>query len=235
MASDDFPYTPTAQTPGWLIAEPLDPAVQQQIGEFNRRGILQLLEDISISAPIPLRAGEPLPAVLQLTKRWQALDAVGVSRLAAMPYLLFDLGFDAPELFAVSRLNSAVVDPSERAQFVRTVLHYAWHLARANPLGAAVGLGMPSRSCAVLRELGFGELESLVPRFATRLRLRWANRVAVWRALLDVAQSGEPAALEHEQLSGLRRLAGDLLATSSTGAAARPMVRAAGRIEDPLW
>jgi hypothetical protein len=244
MRHEDQPYASVLQSPGWLIAEPLDPAIAVQVADFNVRGLRLQLTALSaaVAAPPPgVGKTAPLPRALsELASLWLALDAAALRRLAQLPYLLFELGLDTPQLFAQTQIASRVAAPNEASpvpaspahDFARIVLHYAWHLARANPLGAALGLGMPQLSAAALRELSFGDLEWLAPQAAARLRMRWAQRPAVWRGMLSAASGADTAALQREQLSGLRRLAGDLLAAASTGAAP---ARASLRAEHPLW
>lgn len=226
MRYDDSMQATTAQTPGWLIAEPLDPAIALQVADFNRRGLQQQLALLA-AQPTPPRRDAGLPrAVVELTALWRSLDEAALERLAAMPYLLFEVGLGSARLFSRPASAATAARPPRDIDFARMVLHYAWHLARANPLGAAVGLGMPTPCAAELRELSFGELESFVPAAAARLCLRWGGRPAVWAALLTAAAGSDSALLEREQLSGLRRIAGDLLS-----AAASPEARGA----EPLW
>ena len=231
MKQQELPLVGATQSPGWLIAEPLDSALQQQIADFNRRGlrwVLTLLTGVPEGRSV---SGVPR-AVLDLRALWRALDSPAIARLAAMPYLLFDLGMGSPGLLTSAhtpaRLPASAIG-DERQDFATLVLHYAWHLARANPLGAAVALGLPGPSAAALRELPFADLHRIVPGATERLTLRWAGRPAVWRPLLTAVAGDDADALQREQLIGLRRLAGDLLAAASAPGAA------AARVSDALW
>lgn len=219
MRNDDLHYAATVQSPGWLIAEPLDPAIGQQIAEFNLRGLRQQ------QAASTTDAAGSVPA---FASQWQALDPQALQRLASMPFLLFELGLDTSPLFA--RAGAGVTAPGPDAaslEFAGQLLNYAWHLARANPLGAALRLGMPSGSVAELRELSFSELHALTAPAARCLRLRWGEPPTVWKQLLAAAKSHDPEALEREQLAGLRRLAGELMVPAGAGGA--------GRVAEPLW
>lgn len=228
MRTDDPLYSATAQAPGWLVAEPLDPAVAQQVADFNLRGLRMQLADLSGSAASPLQESSLPCAVRELQPLWRALGQSAVQRLAGMPFLLFECGLDSLPLFSGAAVRRPVTaqDP-QRLEFASMVLNYAWHLARANPLGAAVGLGMPGVCAAALRELAFGDVQARAVAAAASLRLRWCERPAVWRPLLAVVTSGVAADLEREQLAGLRRLAGELMRADAAGRA--------GRISEPLW
>ena len=210
MQSDAILYATALQSPAWLIAEPLEPAVVSQIADFNRRGIRWLLGTLRAAGADPASAGKWPRAIAELAALWLALDEDSVARLAAMPYLLFELGLDDASATRLGPLGAAVNmgAPNDLASMI---LHYAWHIARANPLAAASGLGLSADAAGRLRELGFGELEALVPQIAARLGLRWSGRVPVWQQLLAAVSTGASDALQRERLNGLRRLAGDLL------------------------
>ena len=228
MRQDELNYSTTVQSPGWLIAEPMDQAIAQQVCDFNMRGLRLQLAGLE-AASCARRRELVLPRALQdLLPVWRAMDAVALRRLASMPFLLFELGLDSVPLFARGG-SRAVALPEAAAQleFANLVISYAWHLARANPLGAAVGLGMPTQCAAILKEMNFGDLQSCVPSAAACLRLRWCERPAVWRTLLAAVNGGDRTVLEREQLAGLRRLAGDLLTATLSGGA--------GRVAEPLW
>lgn len=219
MRHDDQGYAATVQSPGWLIAEPLDPAIGQQIAEFNLRGLRQQLATRPSAAQGDVQQ--------ELSSLWQQLDGPALQRVASMPFLLFELGLDSLPLFARGQASAQVGPPVAAQEFASQVLGYAWHLARANPLGAALRFGMPPGSAAALRELPFGDLQACATPAASCLRLRWSQRPSVWRRLLIAARCDDREALEQEQLAGLRRLAGELMVITANGGA--------GRVAEPLW
>ena len=238
MQSEVFPYSTTGQTPLWWIAEPLDPAIRTQIAAFNRIGLQMQREALGeLNDPAAESGGLP-PAITELCETWRALDDAALSRLSAMPYLLFEMGFQELRPEVPARPSPATIADARR-EFARSLLNYAWYLARANPLGAAVGLGMPAASAAALRELSFSDQEMYVPRIAACLSLRWADRPTVWRGMLAAATSGNDRALQLERVSGLRRLAGELLPVSSQRVLRTRTAATTGRQEtrsdQPLW
>lgn len=226
MRHDDQGYAATVQSPGWLIAEPLDPAIGQQIADFNLRGLRQQLAPGPAAAPAARTAAQG-DVLQELSPLWQQLDGPALQRVASMPFLLFELGLDSLPLFARGQASAPVGPPAAAQEFASQVLGYAWHLARANPLGAALRFGMPPGSAAALRELPFGDLQACAMPAASCLRLRWSQRPSVWRRLLVAARCDDREALEQEQLAGLRRLAGELMVITATGGA--------GRVAEPLW
>ena len=106
-----------------------------------------------------------------LSAPWRRLGAAARTRLAACPYLLLDAGFARAELWScwpragVHEATATV--PQLHGQtlpgtpVLRRCLLFAWHLARANRLGARIALGMSASCAAALASCRIVDLEAL--------------------------------------------------------------------------
>ena len=152
--------------------------------------------------------------------QWRALGELARARLARCPYLLVDAGFtDADRWVNLPRagVHEAVpirVSADRRAPLatplLRRILVFAWHLARANGLGARIALGM-SPSCAeIVAGFRFADLEALAEQRPLWIRPRWHDRPEVWKAWMIAAAEESPRGLERMQLWGLQTLAAAL-------------------------
>jgi len=190
---------------------------------------------ITIRAP---RAGdtEPLPNPLAelnaevlevlagsqsgLQWQWRALGEAARARLAQCPFLLLDAGFGRPRLWSglagagvheesppVHALGQRCLLPTP---LLRRALLFAWHLARANPAGARVALGMCDVCLRVVAASRFADLEALAERRPAWIRVRWDDRPEIWRAWLSAAAQESAAEFERLQLWGLQMLAADM-------------------------
>jgi hypothetical protein len=83
----------------------------------------------------------------------------------------------------------------------------AWHYAQINPVAVRITLGLSSTDCSNLAALPLPGLERLAVDSSARPRLRWEDRVEIWRQLLAAAAGGEPRHLRQLQLRGLQLLA----------------------------
>jgi len=152
--------------------------------------------------------------------QWRALGEAARARLAQCPFLLADAGFNRPRLW--SGLAGAGVHealPPARAQqqrcalptpLLRRVLLYAWHLARANPTGARVTLGMCGACLRLVAASRLSDLEALAERRPAWIHVRWDDRPEIWRAWLNAAAQEPADELECLQLWGLQMLAADM-------------------------
>jgi len=173
----------------------------------------------------PLRCdGSPLPDALRLLgAEWLALDDEARHRMAACPFLLFELDFAGllgaaaalPRFVQESRgvpgAPSAVASPfvgAEGRSFARLLFHYAWHLVRSAPTSAAFVLGAPPAALEPLRALGLARVESIAASAGGWVRLRWDQEPLIWIDWLAAARAADPAALWSSQLRGLQRIAG---------------------------
>lgn len=168
-----------------------------------------------------------LPAVLdELGSDWLSLDAAARGRLAACPYLLFELALGevlAAPVAGVFSSSGASVQEGRRSPvalvrppfaaaeglgLARLLLHYAWHLVRAAPAAATLVLGVPLSMVVQLQTLSLSEVDLLGDRAAPWMRLRWDDDPVFWAAWLAAAAANDPAALWQAQLRGLQRIAG---------------------------
>jgi hypothetical protein len=178
---------------------------------------------LPVTLAVPGRSGVLLPdAIAWSGTDWLALDALGRQRLAACPYLLFEvdfaglLGADGARPRAVQESRGASGEPgvaapfamSEGRRFARLLFHYAWHLARSSPTVAAFAFGAPLAVVEPLRTLGLARVEALATVAGSAVRLRWDHEPLIWIDWLSAARADDPAALWAAQLRGLQRIAG---------------------------
>jgi hypothetical protein len=152
--------------------------------------------------------------------QWRALGEAARARLAQCPFLLVDVGFSRPRLWSgLAGTGVHEAPPPLQAgsphcllptPLLRRVLLYAWHLARANPSGARIALGMSDVCLRVVAASRFADLEALAERRPAWIRVRWADRPEIWRAWLSAAAQESTADFERLQLWGLQMLAADL-------------------------
>jgi len=204
----------------WFAGESLEPLV-----EVNAQCIelLCAMAHEGLPAPPPM-----LGAQLQA---WKLLTPAARMRLAVSPFLLADAGFgDEARWQAVA--SHAVRDlPAEGARgvfpgaaardFIRRVLVYGWHLARAHRQVARLVLGMTPGSAALLASLRLKDLDWLADHHPGWVRPRWEMQPAIWRYLLQAAAEGDRVRLTQASLCGIQLLAAGCL----PGAARRPLAR----------
>jgi hypothetical protein len=197
--------------------QPLDPQLLGHIGELNSR----LLELLTASAR-GLATGLVTPLVPALRSEWLQLRAEDLQRLASCPYLLLELpagGLDAPASGTAcihepqpGRMPTPITgNCGPMQELTRRAYLLAWHFAYSRPLALRITLGFTAADCACLAALPLPAIEQLAAEAGAMARLRWEDRVDVWRQLLVAATDLQPRRLRQLQLRGLQLLAGRLL------------------------
>ena len=158
---------------------------------------------------------------------WRDMPAALRARLAASPYLLADAAFDdesrwrclAPHM--VQDLPAQFAEPvfvgAGAGDFVRRVLMFGWHLARANRQLARVVLGMSPACAERIARLRLQDLDWLAQHRPGWVRPRWERQPRIWQHLLLAAREPDGEVLTQVSLRGLQ-----LMATGVLGAAGRP-------------
>jgi hypothetical protein len=186
--------------PAWLVAEPLDDSALEHVTGINLQGL----------GLMRLHAHSSLDEVAE---QWRAADERTLRRLAETPFVLFDCGFsEARHWRGGMPAGSGFFEGAAAQEFARTLAHYAWHLARANPLGATLALGMSADCAALLRNVPLQDVGRLAAVALRLLRLRWYSEPRIWRQLLRVASGGSDEEIEQMRLASVRRLAGEVVA-----------------------
>lgn len=152
--------------------------------------------------------------------QWRALNANARLRLAHCPFLLAELGFSRPALWAkppdlavheAVPVRALLANRSTLATpLLRRLLSMAWYLARHNRVGARVALGMSARSAAGLASWRPMDLDALAERRPAWIRPRWEQHPDFWQGLLSAAGQDSPRGLERLQLWGLQKLAAEV-------------------------
>jgi hypothetical protein len=160
---------------------------------------------------------------------WRDLTAGARAQLAASPYLLADAGFDdearwqALEQRMVHDLPTTQTEPvfvgPGAGDFIRRVLMFGWHLARANRQLARVVLGMSPGSAARIAGLRLLDLDWLAQHRPGWVRPRWEKQPRIWRHLLLAARDPDRDRLTQVSLRGLQLMAANVPGVE--GAAAR--------------
>lgn len=192
----------------WLAGEWLDGAALAPLEELNAQ-CLQLVGDMA-------QAGQGTLLQQTLGRQIAALSREARSGLAAAPYLLADAGFDDPHRWqGLARWRvedlprehavQAFSGPSAAA-FVRGVLVYGWHLARAHRQLARVVLGMTPACARAIGELRLTDLDWACEHRPGWVGLRWETRPQLWSQLLAAARENDRAALRRASLRGIQLL-----------------------------
>jgi hypothetical protein len=201
----------------WPCAETL-----KTLTELNEQ-CLELLAEQAL-----LRAPHAPPMFRELVDLWSQLNAASRHRAAGCPYLLIDAGFADPyrwKWVGANRVGDR--EPASYTAFftalgatkvAHQVFTNAWYIARTQPIGAPLFLGMPSHCANLLAACTMRQVTDLANQHTGWLRPRWAGRVRIWRELLVAAISGEGLALEMARLHGIQLLAMELKALEQVNA-----------------
>jgi len=160
------------------------------------------------------------PMLRELRDLWGNLDAASRQRAGACPYLLIDAGFtDVDRWRWAGGHRLGVCEPATATSFFTVpqvsriatqIFHGAWYVARTQPLGAPLFLGMPHHCASVLRACSMRQVTDLAEQHAGWLRPRWLGRPKLWRGLLSAAITNDGHALERARLQGVQMLAAEL-------------------------
>lgn len=155
---------------------------------------------------------------------WFEMPGVLRNRLAASPYLLVDAGFDdeprwrglAPCMVqdAQAQLADPVFVGPGAGDFIRRVLVFGWHLARANRQFARVVLGMSPACADRIGRLRLQDLDWLAQFRPGWVRPRWERQPRVWQHLLLAAREPDADLLAQVSLRGLQLMAAGVLAAA---------------------
>lgn len=208
----------------WLAGKWLADGSLDSVAEIN----LQCLEYLGAMAAAQQQTFPALFAGQHLA--WRELSAGGRAQLAASPYLLADAGFDdesrwlALEQRMVHDLSPVQAEPvfigPGAGDFIRRVLMFGWHLARANRQLARVVLGMSPGCAARVSMLRLQDLDWLAQHRPGWVRPRWEKQPRIWRHLLLAARDPDREQLTQVSLRGLQLMAANVLTPDAT--AARP-------------
>ena len=195
----------------WIAGGWLDEAALAPLAELNSQ-CLELIADM---------ASCPGPTAFPVARQIAALPAEARASLAHAPYLLADAFFDDPlrwKTLAHWRVQDVPHDPSrhafigpQAATFVRGVLVYGWHLARAHRQLARVVLGMTPACANSIAALGLSDLHWACEHRPEWVSLRWEGRPQIWSQLLMAAQVGDRAAVRRASLRGIQLLGASAL------------------------
>jgi hypothetical protein len=154
---------------------------------------------------------------------WREMPGSSRARLAASPCLLVDAAFDdeqrwhglAPRM--VQDVSTQFAEPvfvgPGAADFIRRVLVFGWHLARANRQLARVALGMSPACAERIGRLRLQDLDWLAQHRPGWVRPRWERQSRVWQHLLLAAREPDGDLLTQVSLRGLQLMASGVLAT----------------------
>ena len=151
-----------------------------------------------------------------LADRLAALDAAGHEAITRCPYTLFNLRFEDAAFWRgivldASRPTPGIVD--EEANFARTAVFLAWHLAQKAEFAAALVLGMTPAVQEAWRGLPLSALDRAAMAGLAHLQVRWGGNARFWPDLLAAAEAPGAGQAERVRLLGLQLLAADGIRT----------------------
>jgi hypothetical protein len=154
---------------------------------------------------------------------WCEMPEALRARLAASPYLLVDAAFDDESRWRCLAPRMVQDVPGHGAEpvfagpgagdFIRRVLVFGWHLARANPQLARVVLGMSPACAWHVARLRLQDLDWLAEFRPGWVRPRWERQPRVWLHLLLAAREADTELLTQVSLRGLQLMAASMLTT----------------------
>lgn len=196
----------------WLAGRWLADGSLDSVAEIN----MQCLEFLASMAACP----QHNPALSGQMAAWRDLTAEARMQLAASPYLLADAGFDDESrwLLPAQRMVhdlppvqvEAVFTGPGAGDFIRRVLVFAWHLARANRQLARVVLGMSPGAAVCIAGLRLQDLDWLAQHRPGWVRPRWEKQPRMWRHLLLAARDPDRGHLTQVSLRGLQLMAANV-------------------------
>jgi hypothetical protein len=205
----------------WRVGEWLADGSMEAVAEINAQCLDFLCRMAAAQAPgtPPRRLPEMFGGQVDA---WRGLTPAAQAQLAASPYLLVEAGFDDEARWAlparrmVQELNPAPREPvfagPAAEVFVRGVLIFGWHLARANRQLARVVLGMSPACATRVAALRLRDIDWVVEHHPGWVRPRWERQPRVWRHLLGAALESDTALLTQVSLRGLQLMAAGVLA-----------------------
>jgi hypothetical protein len=195
----------------WLADGSLD-----AVTEINRQ-CLDYLAAMAAAGPATC------PALFAGQPAWSTMPDALRARLAGSPYLLVDAAFDDEQRWhCLARMVQDV--PTQFAEavfvgpgaedFVRRVLVFGWHLARANRQLARVVLGMSPVCAERIGALRLQDLDWLAQHRPGWVRPRWERQPRIWQHLLLAARESDSELLTRVSLRGLQLMAAGVLASA---------------------
>jgi hypothetical protein len=195
----------------WLAGRWLADGSLDAVAEINMQ-CLEFLASMGADPHAPVLAG--------LSASWRDLSPAAAGRLAGSPYLLADAGFDDESRWLlvaqrmVQDLPPVQVEPvfvgTGAEDFIRRVLMFAWHLARANRQLARVVLGMSPGAAGRIASLRLQDMDWLAQHRPGWVRPRWEKQPRIWRHLMLAARSPDSEQLTQVSLRGLQLMAANV-------------------------
>jgi hypothetical protein len=196
----------------WLAGRWLADGSLDSVAEIN----MQCLDYLAAMAANP----QSNPTFAGPLAGWLDLSPPARAQLASSPYLLADAGFDDESRWMllaqrmVQDLPPLQVEPvfvgPGAGDFIRRVLMFAWHLARANRQLARVVLGMSPGSAVRIASLRLQDMDWLAHHRPGWVRPRWEKQPRMWRHLLLAARDPDREQLTQVSLRGLQLMAANV-------------------------
>jgi hypothetical protein len=146
-----------------------------------------------------------------------ALEPFARRVVAALPYTLFNLGFEDAAFWrdVVREVgHPGAGSLSDEATFARTAIFLAWHLVQGNDMAPAMVLGMTPAVVDAWRGLPLSALDHAATRALPRLEGRWGDNARFWPKLVAAAPAGGNGGMFAVRELGLQLLAAQGLGVS---------------------
>jgi hypothetical protein len=101
--------------------------------------------------------------------------------------------------------------PRSATTLARSTLVLAWNMTNGNPPAAEVIFGMTREVVEMIGTAHLSDLDRVAEQQRRSIQPRWHDRPALWRSLLEAAQSGSATAMHSVDLHAMQLLSGDLL------------------------
>jgi len=200
----------------WRAGQWLGDGSLDAVAEINRQ-CLDYLAAMAAAGPATC------PALFAGQPAWGTMPDALRARLASSPYLLVDAAFDDEQRWQclarmvqdvpVQFADAVFVGPGAEG-FVRRVLVFGWHLARANRQLARVVLGMSPGCAERIGALRLQDLDWLAQHRPGWVRPRWERQPRIWQHLLLAARESDSDLLTRVSLRGLQLMAAGVLASA---------------------
>jgi hypothetical protein len=161
-----------------------------------------------------------LPAAIEADREaWCQLDSASRIRAAMNPVIFLDFHFHDADWWSAAVSDNirdlsaqGIGFPDQLAtDLASEALMLAWTAAREDLQTASLLIGMSRQVSQCIASLTPRDINRIVSRFGSDIRLRWQSSKLFWRSLLVSAMCADLATMREVHLYSLQLLGGELL------------------------
>ncbi len=156
---------------------------------------------------------------------WARASAATLNRAADCPMVLLDFNFQRAawwrRVIELSPLGEsrpakdAILPPEAALPLARELVLEAWSAARSSSRLASLVFGMSPEVTTLIARLPAWDVDRIVVREVSALRVRWDTRPVFWKELFDAANREDDQSLIGVYLHCLELYGGELIASAS--------------------